>query len=145
MQESEATPGHRLSSGVAVVRPGNDGFEFLLLRAYQHWDFPKGLVEAGETPIQAAVREVKEETSISDLDFLWGEHYMDTGPYNRGKVARYYLAKTLATDIYLPINPDLGKPEHVEFRWCSYRDGLDLTSARVRPVFNWAANILKIE
>ncbi len=145
MQETEATPGHRLSSGVAVVRRLSETFEFLLLRAYQHWDFPKGLVENGETSIQAAVREVEEETSISDLDFQWGEHYMDTGPYNRGKVARYYLAKTQATDIYLPINPDLGKPEHVEFRWCSYRDGLELTSPRVRPVFNWAANILKIE
>ncbi|MEM7281854.1 MAG: NUDIX domain-containing protein [Pseudomonadota bacterium] len=142
---SEATPGHRISAGVVVVRPNEADFEFLLLRAYQHWDFPKGLVEAGETSLQAAVREVEEETSISDLDFQWGEHYLDTGPYNRGKTARYYLAQTRKTDIYLPINPDLGKPEHVEFRWCEYRESMKLTSARVRPVVNWAANILKID
>ena len=30
-----------------------------------HWDFPKGHVEEGETEVQTAIREVKEETGLT--------------------------------------------------------------------------------
>ena len=59
-----------------------------MLRAYHNWDFPKGICEDGESPKEAAQREVQEETGITGLEFAWGDRYMDTGPYNRGKVAR---------------------------------------------------------
>lgn len=40
----------------------------LLIRdSYQHWGFPKGHVERGETPDRAALREVREETGLGDL------------------------------------------------------------------------------
>lgn len=32
-----------------------------------HWSFPKGHVEAGETEVQTAVREIKEETGVNAL------------------------------------------------------------------------------
>ena len=63
----------RLSAGVVVVRPADEGWRFLLLRAFNHWDFPKGMVEAGEEPLAAAIREVREESTIDDLEFAWGE------------------------------------------------------------------------
>ena len=46
----------RLSAGVVVVRPSEEGWRFLLLRAFTHWDFPKGMVEPGEQPLEAAIR-----------------------------------------------------------------------------------------
>ena len=82
----------RLSAGVVVVRQVEEGWRFLLLRAFNHWDFPKGMVEAGEEPLEAAVREVREESTIDDLDFAWGQASTRTGPYSRGKVACYYIA-----------------------------------------------------
>lgn len=145
MRKQVNDAGRRLSAGVVVVRPSEPGFQFLLLRAYHHWDFPKGIVENGETPFDAAIREVCEETTVADLQFLWGKNYIETGPYNRGKVARYYLAQTQTEYVSLPVNPELGKPEHAEFRWSDYRTGMEMTSARVRPVLTWAANILKID
>jgi len=42
-----------MSSGVVVVSVLDRKLKFLLLRAYRNWDFPKGLVEAGESPIDA--------------------------------------------------------------------------------------------
>ena len=52
------------------------------------------MVEAGEQPLEAAVREVQEESLIEDLEFAWGEASTRTGPYSRGKVACYYVAVT---------------------------------------------------
>ena len=84
----------RLSAGVVVVRETSDGWRFLLLRAFNHWDFPKGMVEPGEEPRAAAVREVQEESLIEDLQFRWGDSSTRTGPYSRGKVAVYFIAST---------------------------------------------------
>ncbi len=129
----------RLSAGVVVVRDTAEGWRYLLLRAFTHWDFPKGMVEAGEEPLSAAVREVKEETLIEDLDFAWGQDYVETGPYSRGKVARYYLAKTSTIEVSLPVIEELGRPEHNEYRWVDQAAALKLVSARVEPIVKWAA------
>ncbi len=129
----------RLSAGVVVVRDTAEGWRYLLLRAFTHWDFPKGMVEAGEEPLSAAIREVKEETLIEDLDFAWGQEYVETGPYSRGKVARYYLARTSTLEVTLPVIEELGRPEHNEFRWVDEIDALKLVSARVEPIVKWAA------
>ena len=81
-----------LSSGVVVLREESGEWLFLLLRAFRSWDFPKGMVEEGEEPLAAARREVREESTIEDLDFRYGESFIETGPYSRNKVARYYIA-----------------------------------------------------
>jgi 8-oxo-dGTP pyrophosphatase MutT (NUDIX family) len=130
----------RLSAGVVVIRETHEGWLYLLLRAYNHWDFPKGMVEAGEEPLAAAIREVREETLITELDFAWGEIYTQTGPYSRGKVARYYLAKTPTIDVSLPVIEALGRAEHNEFRWVNQATALKLVSPRVAPIIEWAAS-----
>lgn len=115
------------------------GRRYLLLRAFNHWDFPKGKVESGEDPLEAARREVREETTIEDLRFPWGERYTETGPYNRGKVARYYLGMTDQAEVTLPVNPELGVPEHAEYRWVTLAEAWRLASPRVHQVLRWLA------
>lgn len=135
----------RLSAGAVIVRETAHGPRFLLLRAYNHWDFPKGLVEPGEAPMQAAIREVREETTIVDLEFPWGDRHTETGPYSRGKTARYYLAQTHTASVSLPANPESGKPEHSEYRWADYNQAMQMVSPRVKPVIEWAALNLGIK
>lgn len=132
----------RLSAGVVVVRRAASGWLFLVLRAYRNWDFPKGMVEAGEDPLVAARREVYEETLIEDLEFSWGEEYRETGPYANRKIARYYLAATRTEKITLPVSPELGRPEHNEWRWADRDAALALTSARLQPIVQWAAETI---
>lgn len=134
----------RLSAGVVVVRQTDDGWRFLLLRAFNHWDFPKGMVEDGEEPLAAAVREVQEESLIADLEFAWGATSTQTGPYSRGKVARYFIARTGTGAVTLPVNPELGRPEHSEYRWVSYEEAMELVSPRVRPVVRWAGQVMNL-
>jgi 8-oxo-dGTP pyrophosphatase MutT (NUDIX family) len=133
---------HKLSCGAVVVRRTEGGWMTLMLRAYRNWDFPKGIKEDGEQPMETAVREVGEETSISSLEFEWGDRHKDTGPYNRGKVARYYLAKTEQEAVEMGISPELGAPEHHEFRWVSFDEAYDLASPRVRLVVQWARQVI---
>ncbi len=132
-----------LSAGVVIVRREKGEFLYLLLRAYNHWDFPKGVVEEGEKALDGALREVREESTITDLQFTWGYQYRETGPYGIGKVARYYLAETQENSVSLPINPEIGKAEHEEFRWVNYNDASSLVSPRVRSVLDWSQDILK--
>jgi len=134
----------RLSAGVVVVRRQGDGWLYLLLRAFNHWDFPKGMVEEGEEPLAAAIREVREESTIEDLDFAWGGESTQTGPYSAGKVARYYLAATRTSAVTLPINPLIGRAEHSEFRWVDFDGALELVSPRVKPVVRWAAQAIEV-
>ena len=133
-----APPPARLSAGVVIVSVVDRKVKFLLLRAYRNWDFPKGLVEPGEQPIDAAIREVREETALEDISFDWGLDFVDTGPYNKGKTARYYIARSKETTIRLPVNPQLGVPEHHEARWVDYRRALEMVTARLAPVVHWA-------
>lgn len=130
-----------LSAGIVVVRRTADGCRFLLLRVYNYWDFPKGLVEPGETPLEAARREIREETGLTDLDFRWGEGYYETAPYGHNKVARYYVAETDQEDVELPVSPELGHPEHHEYRWVNAEEGRALLVPRVQAVLDWARKI----
>lgn len=126
------------SAGVAVVRMANNEWRLLILRAYGKWDFPKGMVEPDETPLRGAIRETSEEASITDLDFHWGEIFHETAPYNQGsKIARYYLAETKQETITLPVSPELGHPEHDEWRWVSFDDAERLLPPRLQPVLAW--------
>lgn len=132
----------KLSCGVVAVRSSDAAPLTLFLRAYHNWDFPKGIREYGEEPLQAALREVREETGIEDLSFDWGERYFETGPYSKGKVARYYLARTETVDIVMGISPETGRPEHHEWRWVSFDEAYALGSPRVRQIVQWARQVV---
>jgi 8-oxo-dGTP pyrophosphatase MutT (NUDIX family) len=132
-----------LSAGVIVVRKEEDEWKYLFLRAFRNWDFPKGEMEAGESPLKAAARETREETGIADLDFRWGEVFKETAPYNRGtKVARYYLAQTSEDQVVFAINPKIGGPEHHEYRWLTYPELEQLSPPRLLPVIRWARGVV---
>lgn len=46
--------------------------EYLLLDYGRHWDFVKGHVEPGENDMQTAIRELREETSITGAHVVSG-------------------------------------------------------------------------
>ena len=120
-------------------RQADGGWRCLVLRVYRNWDFPKGLVEPGEAPLDAALREVTEETGLRELSLPWGEVWRETEPYAGGKVARYYVAESAAGTVVLPINPELGRSEHHEFRWLELDAAVRLLPPRLQQVLLWAA------
>ena len=131
-----------LSCGVVLARETEKGWMTLMLRAWHHWDFPKGMREVGEDPLEAAIREVGEETGITAMSFDWGERYFETGPYSRGKIARYFIARSSQDDVVLGPSPETGEPEHQEWRWVNFDEAYDLGSPRVRQIVQWARQVI---
>ncbi len=132
-----------LSAGVVIVRKEKNEWKYLFLRAFRSWDFPKGIVESTETPLDTACREVKEETGITDLCFRWGGVFKETLPYAGGKkVARYFIAETSESTVTFSINPEIGKPEHHEYRWLNYDEIKTLSPERLLPIIKWANSFI---
>ena len=125
------------SAGAVVFRRTERGVRLLVLRAYRNWDFPKGRIEEGEDALACAKREVREETGLVELEFPFGEEFKETLPYADNKIARYYLAETEESEIELPVSPELGRPEHHEFRWVSLDEAGDVLPPRLAVVLAW--------
>jgi len=59
-----------VSAGIILFNDNEDRKFLLLNYPSKHWDFVKGKMEKDETPHETALRETKEETGISDVNFL---------------------------------------------------------------------------
>ncbi|MBL8541610.1 MAG: NUDIX domain-containing protein [Betaproteobacteria bacterium] len=129
---------NRRAAGIVVLRRWPEGWSVLILRAYRNWDFPKGLLDPGESPLAAALRETREEAGLSHLVFRWGETFIDTEPYSGGKIARYFLAESPDGEVVLEVSAELGRPEHDEFRWATPDAAAALLPARLVRVLRWA-------
>ena len=123
------------SAGIVLFRNDSDKNEFLLLNYPQgHWDFVKGKVEKGETPHETALRETKEETGITDIEFIDGfeesvEYDFRFKKENIHKKVIFFLAKTNEKNIKL-------SHEHNDYLWLEYNDALKKTT------FENAKNVL---
>ena len=117
------------STGIVLFRNASNKNEFLLLNYPQgHWDFIKGKVEPGETPYETASRETKEETGISDIEFIDG--FEESVEYNFKfknedihKIVVFFLAKTNEKKITI-------SHEHNDFVWLEYDDAIKKTTFR---------------
>ncbi|MCI5752319.1 MAG: NUDIX domain-containing protein [Oscillospiraceae bacterium] len=84
------------SCGAVVYRKHHGNTEILLIKHLNsgHWSFPKGHVEEGETEVETALREIKEET---DIDVMIDPTFRETVTYfpkkETQKVVVYFMAK----------------------------------------------------
>ena len=129
------------SAGIIVIDRSKKEPSILCVRAYSNWDFPKGQLDPGETHIEAAIRELEEETTLtlSDISLIGLTTPSVTyGSGKRKKTATYFLAdRTSNTVPFLPVNPELGKPENDEYRWVSASEIEKLLPNRLRPVVSY--------
>ena len=124
-----------VSAGIILFNEIEDK-EFLLLNyPSKHWDFVKGKMEKDETPHETALRETKEETGISDVEFIDGfkeeiEYYFYADNQEIHKKVIFFLGKTKTIDIIL-------SHEHLGFIW------LDFDNALEKITYKNAKNLLK--
>ncbi len=132
------------SAGGVVFRV-DDGLPlYLLIRdSYQNWGFPKGHLEEGEVAEAAALREVSEETGLSDLSVRGAIETIDWFFRFRGqlihKVCHFFLMQT---------GESMTSPQHAEgitaCRWTRFEDACDLVSyANARDVLRRAEEMVQ--
>lgn len=120
------------SAGIIPVRQINGEWEYLLLKVYRYWDFPKGELDQDEDHWSCALRELREETGITQIEDVWGRTFIETSPYQRGKIARYYVAR-VSPDVEVKLSP-----EHYQWRWVKYAEAKTLLVERLQKVLDWA-------
>jgi len=125
------------SAGYVII--DNDTKCVLCVRAYANWGFPKGRLEDGETHQSAAIRETQEEVMLAHaIDFVDIGLSSVAVTYGKGKgqkTATYFFADRVGkVTPHLPVNPEIGKPEHDEYRWVKFDDLEDLMPSRLAPV-----------
>lgn len=112
---------YEVSSGAILYRRYNQTITFLLLHYYSgHWDFPKGNKEEGESDVDTALREILEETGITDVTILDEFKKQVFYKYKRdnqliSKKVIYFLAETKSSNVVL-------SNEHLNFLWAQYEE-----------------------
>ena len=127
--------GTEKSAGIVLFRNNSGKNEFLLLNYPQgHWDFVKGKIEQNETSHEASIRETREVTGITNIEFIDGfeesvEYDFRFKKEDIHKKVIFFLAKTDEKNIKL-------SHEHNDYLWLGYSDALKKTT------FENAKNVL---
>jgi 8-oxo-dGTP pyrophosphatase MutT (NUDIX family) len=140
-----------ISAGAVIYRVEGDKIYYLLLSypAISHraktdyWDFAKGHIEKGESVKATILREVEEETGITDLKFAEG--FKDSIKYffvfegkRIFKIVSFLLAKTNISNVKISF-------EHSGYAWLEFEEAKNrLTFANAKQVLqNANAFLLK--
>jgi len=111
-----------VSYGVIPLRHEADTWQIFLIRNINgdHWGFPKGKPQGNESHKDAALRELKEETGLLPVKFLFDDFLVEDYHFYRNhaeveKKVYYYLVEVTG-DIVLQ------KEEISDGRWFSFKE-----------------------
>ena len=131
------------SCGAVVFIKKDDSTRYILLN-YEagHWDFVKGNVEINESEKETVIRELKEETGITEAQFIDGFRdpivyfYRRQGLTIRKEVV-FFLMEAYSDKVQLSF-------EHVGYTWLDYQRAMDkLTFKNSKDVLQKAHDFLK--
>ena len=109
-----------------------DGDKILVIQQVKgHWGFPKGHVEEGETEVQTATREIKEETNLDveiDETHRYVEHYSPEEGIEKDVV--FFIAKKIGGEVKVQ------EEEVKDTEWLLPNDAME------RLTFDTSRNIL---
>ena len=131
-----------LSAGIIIFRRISESLEYLLLQKEpndnknkhlknnsdfqkQHWTFPKGPVDNGETNLEAAIRETKEEAGLNENDFnLIFDFKLESSYISRKGISKtvwYWIAEINNPNAEINLSDS-----HKQYKWLRVDDALEL-------------------
>ncbi len=118
-----------------------DGDKVLVIQQVKgHWGFPKGHVENGETEVETAMREIKEETNI-DVEINENYRYIErySPEENVEKDVVFFVAKKIGGEIKVQ------EEEVKATEWLSPREAVErVTYASSKKIMNDVIKDLKL-
>ncbi len=133
--------GEKSCGAVVYLNKGSETLYLLLHYEAGHWDFVKGNVEANETEKETVVRELREETGITDAQFIDGfreeiEYYYRRQGETVHKEVIFYLMETNTETITISF-------EHVGSIWLNYSQAMEkLTFKNAKDLLQKANDFL---
>jgi len=115
------------SIGVITFYQFPRSIKYLLIKHRKgHWSFPKGHSDRGETKLETALRELKEETGVSKIQLLKKSvmlkevyKFTDRKGVKILKKVNYFIAEAKNKKV------KIDNKEVVNFKWCTFKAGLD--------------------
>ena len=113
------------SIGIIIYKEFPRGIKYLLLKHRQgHWAFCKGHKNPGETKMQTALRELKEETGLRNVRFLRKkilvkEQYLINKKQTE-KTVEYFIGSTKEKNVKIDHN------EIKDYAWRGYNSALNM-------------------
>jgi 8-oxo-dGTP pyrophosphatase MutT (NUDIX family) len=119
----------QVSAGGAAFRLSNSGYEIAIISVNpsRRWQLPKGLIDEGETPEIAALREVREEAGIETelLSKIETIEYWYVGD-SRGERVRFHKSVHFFLLKYIEGNVENHDFEVAEARWVKAEEALKM-------------------
>ena len=119
-----------LRKGVGIALLNNNNRIFVAKRIdnpYDFWQMPQGGIDVGEEPLEAAFRELKEETSIKSVKLIRELNYEITyhlpdnllgiiwkGKY-KGQTQKWFIMRFLGNNNEIDLKTK--HPEFLEWKW----------------------------
>jgi len=139
-------------SAGAVIFRRKEGKNYYLLLSYplnarskkSYWDFPKGHLEKEENDLDAAKREVEEETGLKDVKFMegfkeWIKYFFRAEGKNIFKIVTFFLAETKTEEVKI-------SPEHTGFKWLIYEEAVkQLNFKNAKDILKKANDFLSVK
>jgi bis(5'-nucleosidyl)-tetraphosphatase len=133
------------SAGFILITDDFETTDFSVLLLHYtsgHWDFPKGNIETNETELEAATRELQEETGIESFRVIPNFRYVLDYKYTRknvliSKQVTIFLASTGVRKVKI-------SHEHIGYSWVKKSDATtQLTYKNAKNALMQAINFLE--
>lgn len=128
-----------------LIREG-ENLRFLLLQHANRWDLPKGHCDPGESFLETAIRELREETGINrdeleidpsfSFEVRYPVQYHGANSKSYNKRVKYFLA-------FLSSMPTVRVTEHLGARWIDWDPSLKVQAETIDPMIDAVATHLR--